>query len=59
MSMNIFVEATREIIVKKTDKESKQSQFVKVWQTPTNISYEIQKTENPLEAYCNWVNSST
>lgn len=55
MSMNIFVEATREIIVKKTGKESKQSKFIEVWQTPTNVSYEIQMAENPLEAYYDWI----
>ena len=26
-----------------------------VYQTPTNVSYEIEKAEDPIDSYCQWV----
>lgn len=55
MSMNINMAANREITVNKTGKQATQTQYLKVWQTPTKVSYEIKSSENPIEAYFAWV----
>lgn len=55
MSMNIFFEATRDIQVIKTGKIEVQTATRSVWQTPTEITYEILKSADPIAAYKAWV----
>ena len=56
MSMNIGFKATREIQVVKTGAIETQSMyFTSVWQTPTEVTYQIKGSEDPIQAYKNWV----
>ena len=55
MSMNILFEAVREVVVKKTGKIDIQTIEYEVWQTPTNDTYKIHDSANPVKAYCDWV----
>lgn len=55
MSMNVYFEAVRDITVNKTGEVTTQLVCYDVWQTPTNVTYEIVNSKNPVEAYCEWV----
>lgn len=55
MSMNIYIEAKREVIVTATGEKDFQWKRFDAWQTPTNVSYAIVNSDNPLESYVNWV----
>lgn len=55
MSMNINLEMSREVFVKKIGQTCIQTEHIDLWQTPTEISYEIQDSDNKLEAYGKWV----
>lgn len=56
MSMNINFIAMREVTVNHTGKVSVQvDEYDFVWQTPTKVSYEIQKSNDPIQAYKDWV----
>jgi hypothetical protein len=53
--MNIYFLAEREIFVPGIDKSTKQKKYIHVWQTPTNVTYEIVKAKDPIKAYFEWV----
>lgn len=56
MSINIHFEGTRDILVIKTGKQDVQSVFFReVWQTPTKVTDKILKSEDPFQAYRDWV----
>jgi hypothetical protein len=55
MSMNIHLEMSREILVKKTLHTCFQTESIDLWQTPTEVSYAIQNSNTPLEEYQKWV----
>ena len=55
MSMNIHFKATREIMVIKTGAIDTQSVYNSVWQTPTEVTYQIKGSEDPIQAYKDWV----
>lgn len=58
MSMNVFISANRKITFKKKNgKRGGGIQTVKfeAIQTPTNITYEIIRSNNPKQAYIDWV----
>ena len=55
MSMNIAIVASRKVIVLSTGAPETQTQRPRVWQTPTDVSYKIQASEHPLQAYRDWV----
>jgi len=56
MSMNIIFVAQREVTVNRTGKTSVQEEeFDCVWQTPTNVSYDIKNSADPIQAYKDWV----
>lgn len=57
MSMNIKFFATREVLVIKTNQRSTQKIEFDVWQTPTEITYDIMESQVPTEAYKAWVMS--
>lgn len=57
MSMNIYFEAEREIIVVKTGNHEIQSLMISVWQTPTNVTREILSKDDHFKAYCDWIES--
>lgn len=57
MSMNIAFEATREIQVVKTGERDTQRLVYDVWQTPTDITYQIARVSDPIQAYKDWVMS--
>lgn len=56
MSMNVNFVAEREIQVVKTGKVEIQSEVWRgVWQTPTEVSYQIAESSDPFQAYREWV----
>ena len=55
MSMNIEICGKREITVNKTGAVEIQEWSRSAWQTPTEITYAILKSANPVEAYKEWV----
>jgi hypothetical protein len=57
MSMNIGFKAIREIYVPKIEKYDFQIEFIGVWQTPTNVTYQIHGSNDPVSAYIDWVDS--
>lgn len=59
MSMNIFFKALREVVVKKTGKTDMQVVEYEVWQTPTKVTYEIYESKDPVQAYVDWVLSTS
>lgn len=59
MSMNLHVAAVREVTVNKTGKKSTQRLNFGLWQTPTDITYEILESTNVKQAYIDWVKSNS
>lgn len=59
MSMNLYVEATREVTVTKTGKSSVQKISFGLWQTPTEVTYAILESPDVKQAYINWVKSNS
>jgi hypothetical protein len=58
MSMNIYFEASREVRVLSTGRNAVQKvQIHDVWQTPTDISYKICESADPIQEYFDWVMS--
>jgi len=57
VSTNIHFKAEREILVVKTGKTDTQVEYVTVWQTPTNVTYDIVNSPDPIVAYIDWVKS--
>lgn len=55
MSTNFYIYASRDCIAKKTGFEFTQTREIDVWQTPTGITREILASDNPLQAYKDWV----
>jgi hypothetical protein len=55
MSTNIHFIATREIKVIKTNKISIQEIRFNEWQTPTRVTREIMESNDPIEAYKDWI----
>ena len=55
MSTNIHFAAEREVVVVKTGKTDIQRiYFDPVWQTPTQVTYEIMKGD-PIQGYRDWI----
>lgn len=54
MSMNVNWIATRKIRVVKTGRLTEQTISFDALQTPTKVSYEIQKSADPQQAYIDW-----
>lgn len=57
MSTNLHIKGTRTIRVLKTGKIEEQHIFANVYQTPTDITYQILNSKNKLEEYEKWVMS--
>lgn len=58
MSMNVIIIATRKISFKKKNGEmhdSVQMETFRAWQTPTKITYEILESQDPTQAYIDWI----
>ena len=55
MSMNIFIEATRQVQVIKTGRITEQSMQFPAWQTPTTITQDIIHSQHPASVYKGWV----
>jgi hypothetical protein len=55
--MNIEIIATRDIQVIKTGKIDEQTMIFDAYQTPTNITYKIHDSEDPIQTYIDWVRS--
>jgi hypothetical protein len=55
MSMNIHFAGVRDIQVVKTGAIERQEDYINVWQTPTEVTYNIANSDNPVRAYVNWV----
>lgn len=54
MSMNIYIEATREVKVVKTGKIVLQKIHWEAWQTPTTVTYSIVASDDPAQCYRDW-----
>lgn len=59
MSMNILIEATRQVQVVKTGKITEQRIRFDAWQTPTTITQDIICSQHPASVYKGWVLSSS
>lgn len=57
MSMNIHIIAFRKVYTK-SGRESEQSEFFNCYQTPTVVSEAILDSDNPIQAYKEWVLSN-
>lgn len=58
MSMNILITATREVTFKKKKGEQGSGLHTTTFdafQTPTEVTYEIVSSDNPVQAYIDWV----
>lgn len=55
MSTNIHFSATREIMVVKTGKHDVQTIQYDVRQTPTDVTWAIKESADPVQAYREWV----
>lgn len=55
MSTNIYIMATRDVIVKKTGKSAQQQLKFNAWQTPTTSTAKIMEKRDKIQAYKDWV----
>lgn len=56
MSMNIYIEGTRKVLLKSNpSKESTQTIHFNCWQTPTDVTDKILKSKDQMQAYKDWV----
>lgn len=55
MSMNVYIEFEREVLVISTQKVEMQRVIYSLWQTPTDVSYSIIESANPFEVYSDYV----
>ena len=55
MSMNVYIYAEYEVLnLKNKQKRTMQEPF-DAWQTPTEDTYRIVRSDDPIKAYCDWV----
>ena len=55
MSMNVYIYAEYEVLnLKNKQKRTMQEPFG-AWQTPTEDTYRIVRSDDPIKAYCDWV----
>jgi hypothetical protein len=59
MSTNFHIYAVRDILVIKTNKKEQQYKNFKCLQTPTSHTWIMMNSENPIEAYKEWVIASS
>lgn len=59
MSINIVMTAIREVVSTATGRKSVQRVDIPVWQTPTDVTYQIIKSGNPAKAYAEWAKNLT
>ena len=55
--MNLYLEATISLVNPKTNKPINVTKQIILWQTPTPVTKEAIRSDNPLEVYTKWVNS--
>ena len=58
MSMNVFITAQREVTFKRKSGElgtNIQVEKFSAWQTPTDITYKILGSDDPINAYCEYI----
>lgn len=59
MSTNFHIYAVRDILILKTNKKEQQYKNFKCLQTPTSHTGTIMNSNNPIEAYEDWVVASS
>ena len=59
MSTNIHFRAQRDIQVIKTGEITQEVRHLGVWQTPTEVTWEIKNSVDPIKAYADWVAAQT
>jgi hypothetical protein len=60
MSINIHFKGERKVQVISTGKiETQTTKIPNVWQTPTEVTKEIMKSNDPVQAYIDWVMSQS
>ena len=60
MSTNIHFVAKRKISFKKKNGKVAtdiQTEYFAVWQTPTDVTYQIMASDDKMSAYLKWINS--
>jgi hypothetical protein len=55
MSINIYFDATREVVVVKTGRTDTQSISFDTWQTPCIVTEQIMSSKDRVQAYKDWV----
>jgi spore cortex formation protein SpoVR/YcgB (stage V sporulation) len=58
MSMNIHVQATCKSVLHGKNgqtKETAHEEYFSLWQTPTSVTYEIVNSDDPYQAYLDWL----
>jgi hypothetical protein len=62
MSMNVFIKAERTVTFKKKNgRQGRDTQTTRfpALQTPTDVSYKIVASSNPVQAYIDWVKTTS
>lgn len=57
MSMNILIVGLRDVLVLATNRRETQSTYFEAYQTPTRVTYAIEKSDNPTQTYIEYVES--
>jgi hypothetical protein len=58
MSMNVYISASREVSFKRKDgsiSTETQTDKFDAYQTPTDVTYDIVESDDPVQAYIKWV----
>jgi hypothetical protein len=58
MSMNVHVQATCKSVLHGKNgqiKETTHEEYFSLWQTPTSVTYEIVNSDDPYQAYLDWL----
>ena len=55
MSMNVYIYAEYEVLNLKNKQKRTMQESFDAWQTPTEDTYRIVRSDDPIKAYCDWV----
>ena len=55
MSMNVYIYAEYEVQNLKNKQKRTMQESFGAWQTPTEETYKIARSDDPIKSYCDWV----
>lgn len=55
MSMDVYIYAEYEVLYLKNKQKRTMQESFDAWQTPTEETYEIVHSDDPIKSYCDWV----